>query len=215
MQKPSSIEAASKLVAETYYGDDGAWLYRTFEAINHNFFFGELPWPLITIEITPHSRCLAWCSNSDNRPPRIAIHPTLFGVRETPAPWGISPLWLGRQYVFDTLLHECIHASVHYRLGGYTGPTSHNNDEWISEVNRIAPLIGFKGIEAGRQVAKRVPIKGELTKRGKPKTKVAKVDLGNIPFSAAAMFPHALRDLKRKASKFYRGGRFPVSIAPK
>ena len=59
-----SIETALKLVAETYYGDEGAWLYQAFDAINKKLFFGELPYPLITIEITPHSGCLAWCSSS-------------------------------------------------------------------------------------------------------------------------------------------------------
>ncbi len=77
-----AIETACKLVAETYYGNEGAWLYQAFEAINEQLFFGKLPYPLVTIEITPHSGCLAWCSSSDEWPPRIAIHPTLFGVRE-------------------------------------------------------------------------------------------------------------------------------------
>ena len=33
-----------KLVAETYYGDEGAWLYQAFDAINKKLFFGELPY---------------------------------------------------------------------------------------------------------------------------------------------------------------------------
>ena len=80
-----------------------------------------------------------------------------------------------------------MHASVHYRLGGYNGSSSHNNDAWISEVNRLAPLLGFRNVEAGRQVPKRVAIPGEFTKTGKPATKVQKVSLGNVPFAAAAM----------------------------
>ena len=39
-----SIETALKLVAETYYGDEGAWLYQAFDAINKKLFFGELPY---------------------------------------------------------------------------------------------------------------------------------------------------------------------------
>ena len=208
------IESACKLVAETYYGDRGAWLCEAFEAINEQLFFGELPYPLITIEITPHSGCLAWCSSSDKRPPRIAIHPTLFGVREDGegVPWGVPPKWLGKRFAFDALVHECMHASVHYRLGGYVGPSSHNNDAWISEVNRLAPLLGFRNLEAGRQVPKRVAIPGEFTKTGKPATRVQKVSLGNVPFAAAAMFPRALRTHYGSADGFYRRGRLPIKL---
>lgn len=113
------------------------------------------------------------------------------------------------------LFHECIHASVHYRLGGYTGPSSHNNDAWVSEVNRLAPLLGFHGIEAGRQVCKRVPIEGEFTKTGKPATEVRKVDLGNVPFKAVAMFPSSLRMHLGKAEEHYRTGQLPIETTQK
>ena len=208
------IESACKLVAETYFGDHGRWLYDAFAAINEQIFDGELPCPLITIEITPHSGCLAWCSSSDERPPRMAIHPTLFGVREDgeKSPWGVPPSWFGKRFVFDALLHECIHASVHYRLGGHDGPSSHNNEPWIAEVNRIAPLLGFRNVNAARQLPKRVPIPGEFTKTGKPATRVQKVSDGNIPFSAAAMFPRALRVHYGSANGFYRRGRFPIDM---
>ena len=211
----STIESACKRVAETFYGERGTWLYRAFEAINAELFFGELPYPLISIEITPHSRCLGWCSSTDIRPPRIAIHPTLFGVREQGerVPWGVPGTWLGKRFVFDVLLHECIHASVHYRLGGYIGPSSHNNEQWISEVNRVAPLLGFSGVRAGRQVAKRVPVPGKFTKRGKAVTRVKKVGLGNVPYSAAASFPLSLRVHKETATRHYRCGRLPLDVA--
>lgn len=208
----SKIEAANRLVAETYYGERGTWLYDAFEAINEKFFFGELPYPLISIQVTNYSGCLGWCSSSDNRPPAIAIHPTLFGTANDEDPWGIPRSWLGKKFVFDTLFHECIHASVHYRLGGHQGTSSHNNEQWISEVNRLAPLLGFKNIIAARQIAKRVPIQGKYTKTGKPKTVVKKVTAGNIPFTAAAMFPRELRIVKNKADRFYKSGRLPVAI---
>lgn len=207
------IEDACRLIARTYYGQRGTWLYDAFAAINRGYYNNELPTPLITIEITPHAGCLAWCSSSGDRPPRIAIHPTLFGVRPQgeKSPWGIDPAWLGVRYVFDTLLHETIHASVDYRLGGWKGfgDTSHNNDIWVGEVNRIAPLIGIKGVEAGRKIAKRVPTKGK-TKTGKRKTEVKKVDLGNVPFQAVATFPQAMRRHFGTAAKYYSGGRMPL-----
>lgn len=187
------LKAACQLVAKSYYGEQGQWLYQAFDDINDNYFRGKLPCPLITLEITPHSHCQAWCAASAFQPPRIAIHPSVFGGTEKPDPWGVDPTWLGKRYAYDTLLHECIHVSVQYLLGGYSGPSSHNNDAWVAEVNRLAPLLGFGGIEAGRQVCKRVPVDGELTKTGKPVTAVRKVDLGNLPFAVVAGFPSTLR----------------------
>ena len=208
-----AVQTACRLIARTYYGSRGTWLYDAYDLINEAFYDRELPTPLITIEITPHSACLAWCSNADDRPPRIAIHPTLFGLREKDRPWDVPNEWLGVRYVFDALLHETIHASVHYRLGGWEdfGPTSHNNDLWVAEVNRIAPQIGFKNVEAGRQICKRIPVGRKRTKRGRRQTRVAKVDLGNVPFITVATFPSGLRQHQGKADNYYRRGRLPVS----
>lgn len=197
------LSQACRLVAESYYGERGKWLYDSFDEINARYFKGRLPCPFITLEITPHSGCLGWCSASTERPPRIAIHPSVFGGTEKEDPWGVNPKWLGNTYAYDTLIHECIHVSVHYLLGGYKGPSSHNNDAWVSEVNRLAPLLGFEGIVAGRQVCKRVAIEGELTKTGKPATEVRKVDLGNVPFSAVAGFPKSLRVANASADMYY------------
>ena len=206
------IQDACRLVAETYYGATGVWLCDAFEAINRAYFGDALPYPHLTIEITPHSGCIAWCSSDPERPPRIAIDPTLFGFRELENPWGLPTDWLGSQLAFDALLHECLHVSVNYLLGGAVGPTSHNNPQWVAEVNRLAPLLGFSGILAGRQVPKRVPIPGETTKRGKAKTKVKKVTEGNIPFPAVAAFPHGLRAHLGTAAEHYTAGKLPLEF---
>ena len=209
MATKAAMQRAVRLVAKTYYGDEGLWLCQAFDAINRKLFGGNLPQPLITIEMTKWSRCLGWCKFSEGRPPHIIIHPTLFGSGESniKPPWGLKHEWLGKRLVFDVLLHECIHMAVQYRLGGYEGPTSHNNEQWIAEVNRICPLIGLKGIEAGRQVAKRVTIKG------KSGTLVKKVDEGNVPFNVVAAFPHGIRVHQKTASKFYKRGRLPFKLS--
>jgi hypothetical protein len=208
----SPIQRACRIVAKTFYGDDGLWLCNAFEAINRAYFEDELPYPHLTIEITAHGRCIAWCHSDSSRPPRIAIHPTLFEFREIENPWRIPTAWLGKPLAFDALLHECLHVSVHYRLGGAKGPTSHNNPQWIAEVNRLAPLLGFSGIIAGRQVAKRVPVSGEFTKTGKPKTRVEKVTDGNIPFSCVARFPMDLRQYKKTAASYYTQRSLPLQF---
>jgi len=208
MASRAETQKAVRIVAKTYYGENGLWLCQTFDAINHKLFDGSLPQPLITIEMTKWSRCLGWCQLSEDLPPRVIIHPTLFGLGESNSqpPWGLKNAWMGKRLVFDVLLHECIHLSVRYRLGGYQGPTSHNNEQWISEVNRISPLIGIKGIEAGRQIPKRVKINGESV--------VKKVDVGNVPFNAVAAFPYGVRIHQKNAAQFYQRSRLPLGVQP-
>jgi hypothetical protein len=199
---------AVRLIAKNYYGDDGLWLCQTFDAINRKLFGGALPQALITIEMTRWSCCLGWCWLREGRLPHIVIHPTVFGVAESRSklPWGLSRRLMGRRFAFDVLLHECVHISIHHRLGGYEGPSSHNNEQWINEVNRLCPLIGLRGIEAGRQVPKRV-LNNEKTG-----TVVKKVDEGNLPFSAVASFPHGIRIHQGSATRFYRRGRLPGGV---
>lgn len=199
---------AVRVIAQTYYGDNGLWLCRAFDAINRKLFGGTLPQPLITIEMTRWSCCLGWCWLSEGLLPRVVIHPTILGVGQgnSQPPWGLPRRWMGRRFAFDVLLHECVHISVRHRLGGYDGPSSHNNEQWISEVNRLCPLIGLRGIEAGRQVPKRVQ------KKDKTGTVVKKVDEGNLPFHAVASFPHGIRVHQRTAARFYRSGRLPVRV---
>lgn len=206
MAKSPTTSDAVRLIAESYYGDDGRWLCDAFDAINRKLFEGNLPQPLITIEMTRWSCCLGWSWLSAGRPPRIVVHPTILGVGQGSSrpPWGMPRRWMGRRLAFDVLLHECVHISVQYRLGGFQGPSSHNNEAWIAEVNRLCPLIGLSGVDAGRQVPKRVP------KKDKTGTVVKKVDEGNIPFSAAAAFPHGIRVHQGSAGRYYATGRLPA-----
>jgi hypothetical protein len=210
MANSNAMRRAVRLIGQTYYGDNGLWLCHAFDAINRKLFGGTLPQPLLTIEMTRWSRCLGWCWLKEGRPPHVVIHPTLFGVGESnnEPPWGLPQRWMGRRFAFDVLLHECVHISVRYRLGGHDGASSHNNSKWIAEVNRLCPLIGLRGIEAGRQVAKRV------RKKGEKKSVVKKVDVGNVPFNAVAWFPFGLRIFKGSAERFYRHGRLPFKIRP-
>src|SRR5262249_2421895 len=65
-------------------------------------------------------------------------------------PWNIPAEILGPCYAYHVLLHECVHVSVDYLLGGFeshpdyrTYWTSHNNPLWVGECNRIAALMGL------------------------------------------------------------------------
>jgi hypothetical protein len=187
-----SIEEACHLVAEHYHGKRGRWIYQAFDWINDTLFAGELPCPLLVLGLTAHGGCLGWTQSSIAKPPTIMLHPSIWGGTEKEDPWGIPPDILGARYALDVLLHESMHVSVNYRLGGPSaGDSSHNNPEWIAEVNRIAPLIGLPGVQAACSAVKR---EGKKTRR---------VCDGNIPLRAAARFPYAVRELRGELG-YYR-----------
>jgi hypothetical protein len=191
----SEIAAACKLLAHHYYGQRGTLAYESFDHINAAFFAGHLPTPNIQWLLTPYGNCLASTGirKTPNVPPVVVLHVALLGAGPTRNPWGIDRKCLGARYAYETLLHECIHISVHYLLGGNTGESSHNSPEWISEVNRIAPMIGLNDVRAAMSKPKRVIVEGEFTRSGKPTTTVQRVTVGNVPFKAAAAFPSGVR----------------------
>lgn len=202
------LPQACRLVAERFFGPDCLWLHEAYDAANREFFAGELPQPFIYLSLTAHGRCLAWTASQREKLPVIALHPSVFGGSEKPDPWGVPPEWLGRRFAHDVLLHEMIHVSVNYRLGGRTGTTSHNDPAWIAEVNRLAPLIGFEGVQAGKSVTKRVPVDGaEPSGRGKRSSRVIRTTVGNVPFKCVAGFPQALRQHRGMAAAHYAAGK--------
>jgi hypothetical protein len=191
-----TIQDACRIVAGHYYRERGLWVYRAWAWINETLFFNELPLPLITLGLTSHGACLAWTMSSKERPPIILLHPSLWAGTESDDPWSFPPDLLGPRFALDSEIHEAIHVSVNYRLGGpgfaapadgagkrkiFRGDSSHNNPQWIAEVNRIAPLLGLADVHAAMSVPKR---------KGK---KIVRVCEGNIPFDVAATFPRALR----------------------
>lgn len=189
------ILSACKLLAEHYYGKPGTFAYEAFDHINATFFDGNLPTPSVQWLLTPYGGCLAktGIKVAKNVPPIVVLHSALLGGGPSKNPWGIDRKYLGSCYAYEALLHECMHVAVHFLLGGNTGPTSHNSPQWISEVNRIAPMIGLDGIKAAMSKPKRVAVEGEFTKTGKQRTTVKRVSDGNIPFKAASTFPHGVR----------------------
>lgn len=179
------IDKMVRAVAEHYNGPRGAWTYSAFDHINTSYFAGQLPTPLIVWTITPYGHCIgqtqAEVGASAGEPPVVTLHPTLFRK--------------GLRYAFDVLLHECIHVEIICNQGGHTGETSHNSDEWVAEVNRLAPLIGIAGVAAARTKVRRIPIAdAEPNERGKRPTMVARATDGNIPMQALATFPHGVRE---------------------
>jgi len=211
IREPIDFTQAAKLIARACYRGRGVFAYQAFEYINAAFFDDRLPCPLLVWQITAHGKCLGFTLPRPDRQPVIALHPSLLGGREKENPWNIDPALLGLCYAYEVLLHECIHVSVEYLLGGAQGPTSHNCPQWIAEVNRLAPMIGLAGVRAEQSKTKRVPIAGELTKRGKQPTKVMRVSEGNVPFASVTTFPYGLRQYFGELD-FYRQNTLPFEL---
>jgi len=185
------IDMAARIVAHAYFGPKGDWSYESFEYLNRELWQCALPQPLILWVMTAHGRCLGLTAHREERPV-VTLHPTLLGARcalqtgrKNSDPWQIPNDLLGPAYAWDVLLHELIHVAVENVLGGRgDGTSSHDCDAWVSEVNRIAPLIGLEGVRAERS---------KVVRQGK---KSVRINEGNVPFAAVATFPHSVRMMR-------------------
>jgi hypothetical protein len=195
---PATLDAACRLISRAADGKFGLWAYQAFDYMNSTFFDGELPTPFILWTVTEWGGCLG--NTQPSNPAIIRLHPGLLGGQkigpgenwQTKKVWNIPLQFLGLAMAYDTLLHECMHISVEHRLGGTRGKTSHNNPQWIGEVNRIAPMLGLD-ITAAPSKPMRVPIEGQFTKTGKPATRVKRGTEGTVPFKAVSTFPYLVR----------------------
>ncbi len=188
----TKLRNACRMVAGQYHGAEGLWAYDEFDRINEEFFGGRLPPTLISWGLTAHGACVGMTHLSSERAPVITLHQSLLGGSKRTNPWGVSPRHLGSRFALDTLIHECIHVNIGYVLGGYEGPTSHNNPVWVAEVNRLAPLLGFEGVTATVSKTRR---KGKQVFRGTAD--------GAVPFEAVAGFPRGLRYHLKQAERYY------------
>ena len=187
------LQADLRRIAAVYDGEHAVRAYDEFEEINAEYFAGELPLPRITWGLTPHGGCLGLTRM--HGAPTITLHSSLLGGREKPNPWRVNPAWLGWRFALDVLLHECIHVSVAHRLGGHSGPTSHNCPEWIAEVNRLAPLLQLN-VTAARSKTKRV-------RDAQGHSRVVRVSDSTVPFKAIATFPRGVRIALGTAAEYY------------
>jgi hypothetical protein len=213
MKGAKALEDACRLVARSFWQDKGLWAYEAFEFINATYFAGRLPWPCIIWGLTAHGGCLGLTCARREAPPVITLYPSLMGGTEKPNPWGIDAAYLGACYAFDVLIHECIHVENRYLQGGITGPTSHDCPEWIGEVNRIAPLLGLRGVRAAPNRVRRVEVDGPPKRRGKRPTRVVRRSDGNVPHRAVAAFPSGIRWALGMGDAYYRAGRSPLDAA--
>lgn len=162
------LSRACREVASHFEGDVGVTLFDWYDSINAYFFSGTLPQAFILTSLTPYGGCIGLTKPHPHTQPIILIHPTLKTEK-------------ARFYV---LLHEAIHVNVRYNPRkdmGYGGKTSHSIPEWLSEVNRIAPLLGYADITLGENKVKRTS-----------KTTTRRMNTGTVPYACTYSFPHPL-----------------------
>jgi hypothetical protein len=211
-----SLSAAYRLAAEHLYRDLGRFAYAGWDFINPTYFDGRLPETLILWDIIEYGHLWGWCRSPSDGPPIIKLHPSLVKPADPrEPPWDIPLAHLGYPFAFDVLLHECIHASVNYLLGGWEKLldrrsywSSHNNPLWVAEVNRIAPMLGYRGDAFTMNLPARVQT-GETTKTGKPVTRTVRQQAGNAP--CFEHFPHSLPG----RNDFYVTKELPFAWQPK
>lgn len=165
----TELAIACREIVAHFEGDVAITLFEYYDAINRHFFNGNLPQAFILTALTPYGRCDGLTKHY-HKQPIVLIHPTLKTEQER----------------FYTLVHEAIHVYVRYCLG-YTGKKSHDSIEWLEEINRIAPMLGYHGVTIGE--SKVVRAKGGGTKR---------TDAGNVPYKCSWRFPDALAEHLQK-----------------
>jgi hypothetical protein len=205
------IRQAYRLIARHVYRTKGVFAYCAFEYVNATFFSNRLPEPLILWDLTDWGKCLGWTRSPKDGPPIIKLHPSLIDPSADPRQrqrWSIPLDLLGHCYAYLVLIHECIHASVNYLLGGFESHpghksywTSHNNPLWIGEVNRIAAAMGWPAINSMKRY--RWIDTGLRDEKGKPITKQAYISDG----PDFERFPHDVPGVE----DFCRAGILPFS----
>ena len=173
----------------------GTWAYDAFDKLNEQFFEGKLTLPIIQWAPTEWGSCYGKYLPEYQK---IILHPSL--LRKGSKAWGpINPLTrmresnqlLGVKFAEHVLLHELMHHknSLDYGvLAPQLEEEKHNNQPWVDEINRIAPLLGLN-IKAHICTQKRFKKPGE---KGPGKPRVAPPDSSYIDFEFVYSFPHKL-----------------------
>jgi hypothetical protein len=161
-----------------FFGELGAWAYDEWARLNELYFEGRNEAGPIIWGLTPHGKRLGHYQPERNE---IVLHTSLVTPSDGTA-WGIRHL--GKKYASDVLLHEMMHQRIHQLslpVRGYSNDSPHNNQHWVDEVNRIAPLLGLD-------------VKAQLVKQRRIAGKVQwAAEEGYLSRDELARFPHSVR----------------------
>ena len=168
------------------FGQAGAWAYDQWENLNETFFYGKnKAGPIVWGSSVQEERlgCYSTAENLIYLPRNLLrpICPTSY------TKWGVKHF--NERIASDVLLHEMIHQRIH-QTGGWTGETSHNNERFVAEVNRISKLLGLD-VKAG--VIKKKIEQGKATRDVEP---------GSLTLREISDFPYS----SRPGSYYYEKG---------
>lgn len=158
------------------FGDLGAWAFDEWKKLNKTYFNGENSAGQILWGLTPDNRSMGYYSGTDNL---IYLHKTMVRPQYPKSTLKMDISDLNRKLASDVLLHEMIHQRIH-QTGGWVGDTSHNNERFVGEVNRIAKLLGLNIIA---KVIKSKNVDGKLKKYVEPGCLTYK-ELYEFPYSS-------------------------------
>jgi hypothetical protein len=158
------------------FGEIGDWAFEEWKMLNAAFFDGGNKPGEIIWGATFEGGSLGYYAVAENL---IYLHKTLLRPRypTNDLNWGIRHL--NKKVASDVLLHEMIHQKIH-QTGGWEGETSHNNERFVEEVNRIAGILGL-GVKA--KVVKRNVVMDKTTWRAEPGC-LSLNELSNFPYSS-------------------------------
>ena len=126
------------------YGEPGGWLHQVFDVLNNRCFGDRLPSTPMHFALTPHGKCLGLTHTvRDSQASVITINPATLN----PDAWELGDV-AGWRHAATTLLHEMLHVAQHRLFADLPNPgeTSHNQDIWCREANRISLLIDLPPI---------------------------------------------------------------------
>lgn len=121
------------------FGTAGAWVYDEWKHLNEMFFTGRNSVGPIVWGRTLQGESLGYYAVAENL---IYLHYHLLRPTYPTHHLKWDAEHMNKRLASDVLLHEMIHQRIH-QSGGWRGETSHNNERFVEEVNRISKLLGL------------------------------------------------------------------------
>ena len=140
----SGVSHALRTISEAAFGPAGGWLHQVFDILNRRCWAGRLPATPLYFALTPHGKCLGLThTGRDSAVSVVIINPGTLH----PGAWNLGDRAGWRQAAL-VLLHEMLHVAQRRLYAGLPcpGETSHNQDLWVREANRISALIDLPPI---------------------------------------------------------------------
>ena len=204
-----SITSYSELrnAAVTFFGDLGKWSYDEWAKLNELYFDNQNKPGAILWGLTPHGGSLGFFIPTYNR---MTLHTSLV-LPSSDAPWDIKHL--GKKYASDVILHEMIYQHIHQLSLPTEGYSSHDNESWCDQLNRLGPMLGLKDMPKA-VIIKQKRVEGKVTWYVPPGCMTRK-ELSKFPHSQRTEEYYAKDPIPRKVERCVsRRSRKKTRISP-